>query len=193
MVTSFPLFQLLRSQSKSTSFNIKYTYGPSAKLSIVSRMLPLSVNHYWHLVRELKKTPWRLEILVKTTVAALLETKIQWSLCWKKYISRNEKGIIHNSANNRERWSLKCDWVTLGRWQDYILALPAKFCTQSDLHFVLTVVRGTNRVHLWLQLFAQHTVNHKIPVCELIRHFRSLPGYCSFLFWKCTHHLPCFN
>ena len=46
MVTSFPLFQLLRSQSKSTSLKIGYTYGPSAKLSIVSRMLPVSINHY---------------------------------------------------------------------------------------------------------------------------------------------------
>ena len=45
MVTSFPLFQLLRSKSESTSLNIGYTYGPSAKLSTVSRMLPVSTGN----------------------------------------------------------------------------------------------------------------------------------------------------
>ena len=43
------------------------------------------------------------------------------------------------------------------------------------LHFVLTGIRGTNTVYFWLQLFAQHTIYHKIHVCELIRHFRSFP------------------
>ena len=59
-----------------------------------------------------------------------------------------------------------------------LCSLQCIFCIRSTvccLHFVLTGIRGTNTVYFWLQLFAQHTIYHKIHVCELIRHFRSFP------------------
>ena len=50
-----------------------------------------------------------------------------------------------------------------------------KSLKNSSLHFVLTVIRGTNTVYFRLQIFAQHTQSTTKYLCELIRHFRSFP------------------
>ena len=65
----------------------------------------------------------------------------------------------------------------------YILYLVYILYPVYSLHFVLTGIRGTNTVYFWLQLFAQHTIYHKMPVCELIPPFR------SFRVNSCLHHM----
>ena len=41
--------------------------------------------------------------------------------------SRNGRGIFHNSANNRERWSQKSDFVTLSKlWDDMLSRIRPK-------------------------------------------------------------------
>ena len=54
----------------------------------------------------------------------------------------------------------------------YILYPVCNCC----LHFVLTDVRVTNTVYFWLHFIrTTHIIYHKIPVCEVVRHFRSFP------------------
>ena len=110
-------------------------------------------------------------------------------LHYDRLASRNGLGIFHNSANNRESWSRKSDCLTLGNVITYqtqkllrfsvcilylvyilypVCSLLSAFCTnrypwhQYSL-FLVTVIRTT------------HAIYHKIPVCDLIRHFRSFP------------------
>ena len=73
------------------------------------------------------QTIWRLEILLRTIVTALLKNQIQWPLCSKQKISRNGKGIFHNSANDRERW-----WLLI-------------FCGQSNICFLIMPTQPTLR------------------------------------------------
>ena len=42
----------------------------------------------------------------KKNCGSFVKTQIKWPLCQKQKISRNGKGIFHNSANDRERWGL---------------------------------------------------------------------------------------
>ena len=52
------------------------------------------------------------------------------------------------------------------------------FCIRSAVccpHFVLTGIRGTNSLFLVTFIRTTHIIYNKIPVCEVIRHFRSFP------------------
>ena len=49
------------------------------------------------------QTARRLEILLRTIVAALFKIKCSGHFIKKQAISRNGKGIFHNSANDGER------------------------------------------------------------------------------------------
>ena len=64
------------------------------------------------------------------------------------------------------KWScgIVCVWP---RTNSDTIGLQSAFCT--------TDIRGTNTVYFLLLLFAQPTIYHKIPVCKLIRDFRSFP------------------
>ena len=59
-----------------------------------------------------------------------VKNQIQWPLCSKQKISRNGKGIFHNSANDRERWGLLI------------------FCCQSNIWYLIMptqpILRPTN-------------------------------------------------
>ena len=75
------------------------------------------------------------------------------------------------------------------------------FCTYSAVCSLLSAfgtgsalgIRGTNTVYFWLQLFARHTIYHKVPVCELTRHFVLFGANTLLSFCKNVDHLQCFK
>ena len=70
-------------------------------------------------------------------------------------------------------------------WAHWNACFPVWRCYAVSKHEISSCKRPIIRT--------THTIDHKIPVCELTQYFRSFPGWFSFVLWKCTHHFTMFQ
>ena len=150
---------------------IQYGAGNCEK---VSRMLSVSNIQQWHLVYIYIYIYFYYVGKICPEITPT-NSCVKWEDCMKAWnyitidfhqenkivIRKYIPGIFQSSANNRESWPRKSDYVTLGKLYDNMLSHTRRKklfrFSVCILHFVLTGIRGTNTVYFWLQLFAQHT------------------------------------